>query len=83
MRHETCHVSPVTVIWGENENLFLLVLTNFHFQDKALTGLSEWLSDPAVSSNPTLLLIAGMIYTHEQNYNEALKYTHVGGSLDL
>jgi hypothetical protein len=59
------------------------LLTNFHFQDKALSGLSEWLSDTAVSSNPTLLLIAGMIYTHEQNYNDALKYTHVGGTLDL
>ena len=61
----------------------LSAATNFHFQDKALSGLSEWLSDPAVSSNSTLLLIAGMIYTHEQNYNEALKHTHVGGTLDL
>lgn len=63
--------------------LLALYLSGGAQKDKALSGLSEWLSDPAVSSNPSLLLIAGMIYTHEQNYNEALKHTHVGGTLDL
>jgi coatomer protein complex subunit epsilon len=63
--------------------LLALYLSGGAQKDKALSGLLEWLSDSAVSSNPTLLLIAGMINTHEQNYNEALKYTHVGGTLDL
>jgi coatomer protein complex subunit epsilon len=55
----------------------------FHFQDQALANLAEWLADPAIASNPTLLLVTGVIYAHEQNYNEALKHTHVGGTLDL
>ena len=56
---------------------------NLRLQEKALSSLTEWLSDSATASNPTLLLIAGMIYTHEQNYNEALKHTHSGVTLDL
>jgi coatomer protein complex subunit epsilon len=55
----------------------------FHLQDQALANLAEWLADPAIASNPTLLLVTGVIYAHEQNYNEALKHTHVGGTLDL
>ncbi len=65
-----------TIVWSS----FLHV---FHFQDQALANLAEWLADPAIASNPTLLLVTGVIYAHEQNYNEALKHTHVGGTLDL
>jgi coatomer subunit epsilon len=45
--------------------------------------IKEWLSDSAIGSNPVLRLIAGIIYMHEQDYNEALKHTHSGGTLDL
>jgi coatomer protein complex subunit epsilon len=55
----------------------------FHIQEQALASLTDWLSDLAIASNPMLLLVAGIIYAHEQNYNEALKHTHVGGTLDL
>ncbi len=55
----------------------------FHIQEQALASLTDWLSDSAIASNPMLLLVAGIIYAHEQNYNEALKHTHVGGTLDL
>jgi coatomer protein complex subunit epsilon len=52
-------------------------------KEQALASLTDWLSDSAIASNPMLLLVAGIIYAHEQNYNEALKHTHVGGTLDL
>eukprot|EP00897_Mesotaenium_endlicherianum_P007070 jgi/Mesen1/6391/ME000329S05552 len=51
--------------------------------EKALESLQEWLADPAIGSNTTLLLIAGTILTHEQNWNDALKHTHGGATLDL
>lgn len=30
-----------------------------------------------------LLVVAGTIYIHEQNYNEALRHTQAGGDLEL
>ena len=48
-----------------------------------MSSLKEWLADPALSNNPTLQLVAGTIYVHEQDYNEALKYTHGGETLEL
>ncbi|CAL5030102.1 unnamed protein product [Urochloa decumbens] len=52
-------------------------------KEGAISSLKEWLSDSAIGSNPVLRLIAGVIYMHEQDYNEALKHTHTGGTLDL
>ncbi|OAE32922.1 hypothetical protein AXG93_399s1310 [Marchantia polymorpha subsp. ruderalis] len=52
-------------------------------KEMALTSIQEWLADPAIASNPTLILVAGTIYAHERMYNDALKITHVGGTLDL
>jgi coatomer protein complex subunit epsilon len=63
--------------------LLALYLSGGEKKDQALANLAEWLADPAIASNPTLLLVTGVIYAHEQNYNEALKHTHVGGTLDL
>ena len=49
-----------------------------------LASLEGWLSDSVIGKNPTLLLMAGIIYTHEQNYVEALKVTHtISGDLEL
>lgn len=53
------------------------------FQEETLSHLKEWLSDPAWASNPTLQLVGGTVYVHEQDYNEALKYTHGGQTLEL
>ena len=52
-------------------------------KESAIVRLKEWLSDSAVGSNPVLRLIAGIIFMHEQDYTEALKHTHSGGTLDL
>ncbi|KAM3369600.1 hypothetical protein ACQJBY_017477 [Aegilops geniculata] len=52
-------------------------------KEGAISSLKEWLSDSAIGSNPVLRLIAGIIFMHEQDYNEALKHTHTGGTLDL
>lgn len=55
----------------------------FILQESAISSLREWLSDPAIGSNPILRTIAGIIYMHEQDYNEALKHTNAGGTMEL
>ena len=45
--------------------------------------LSEWQSDPATSANVTVLLVAGLIYTNEENYVEALRAVHGGHNLEM
>lgn len=52
-------------------------------QESAISSLREWLSDAAIGNNPVLRLIAGIIYMHEQDYNEALKHTNSGGTMEL
>ncbi|KAM7505736.1 hypothetical protein LguiB_004640 [Lonicera macranthoides] len=52
-------------------------------KETAISSLHEWLGDPAIGNNPILRLIAGIIFMHEQDYNEALKYTNVGGTMEL
>ena len=55
-----------------------------NLQEGVLASLEGWLSDSVIGKNPTLLLMAGIIYTHEQNYVEALKVTHtISGDLEL
>ncbi|CAA2975931.1 coatomer subunit epsilon-1-like, partial [Olea europaea subsp. europaea] len=48
-----------------------------------ISSLQERLGDPAIGNNPILRLIAGIIFMHEQDYNEALKRTNEGGTMDL
>eukprot|EP00475_Leptophrys_vorax_P016550 TRINITY_DN23022_c0_g1_i1.p1 TRINITY_DN23022_c0_g1~~TRINITY_DN23022_c0_g1_i1.p1 ORF type:complete len:291 (-),score=27.80 TRINITY_DN23022_c0_g1_i1:350-1222(-) len=53
-------------------------------KDSVLSSLEGYLSDSVVGKNPTLLLVAGTVYTHEQNYVDALKVTHaIPGNLEL
>jgi hypothetical protein len=59
------------------------VLLCAFLKEGAISSLKEWLSDSAIGSNPVLRLIAGIVFMHEQDYNEALKHTHTGGTLDL
>ncbi|KAI0494975.1 hypothetical protein KFK09_025121 [Dendrobium nobile] len=52
-------------------------------KESAISSLWEWLSDAAIGNNPVLRLVAGIIYMHEQDYNEALKHTNAGGTMEL
>jgi coatomer protein complex subunit epsilon len=52
-------------------------------QDDVLSTLSEWLSDSACNRNPTVLLMAGAIYSNEGMYEDALKACHSGISLEM
>ena len=49
----------------------------------ALEQAAAWLTDPACTSNPTVLLVAGLLYALEENYVEALRTCHTGGSLEM
>ncbi|KAK9152242.1 hypothetical protein Syun_010551 [Stephania yunnanensis] len=63
--------------------LLALYLSSPDNKESAISSLKEWLSDAAIGINPVLRLIAGIIYMHEQDYNEALKHTHAGGTMEL
>ena len=52
-------------------------------QDKVLATLSEWQADPATGANVTVLLVAGLIHTNEENYVEALRAVHGGHNLEM
>ncbi|KAG8385159.1 hypothetical protein BUALT_Bualt03G0012800 [Buddleja alternifolia] len=63
--------------------LLALYLSSPENKEMTISSLREWLEDPAIGNNPILRLIAGIIFMHEQDYNEALKYTNVGGTMEL
>ncbi|CAI9773324.1 unnamed protein product [Fraxinus pennsylvanica] len=63
--------------------LLALYLSNPANKEMTISSLQEWLGDPAIGNNPILRLIAGIIFMHEQDYNEALKHTNAGGTMDL
>ncbi|XP_031481190.1 coatomer subunit epsilon-1-like [Nymphaea colorata] len=63
--------------------LLALYLSGPQHKESAISSLREWLDDSAIGNNPVLRLVAGIIYMHEQDYNEALKHTHSGGTMDL
>ncbi|MCL7039985.1 hypothetical protein MKW94_016609 [Papaver nudicaule] len=52
-------------------------------KESTISSLKEWLGDSAIGNNPVLRLIAGIIFMHEQDYNEALKHTNTGGTMEL
>ncbi|XP_031092819.1 coatomer subunit epsilon-1-like isoform X2 [Ipomoea triloba] len=63
--------------------LLAIYLSGPEKKEMVISSLHELLGDPAVGSNPILRLIAGIIFMHEQDYNEALKYTNAGGTMEL
>ncbi|XP_078150417.1 coatomer subunit epsilon-2-like [Carex rostrata] len=63
--------------------LLALYLSGPENKESVISSLNELLGDSAIGSNPTLRLIAGTIFLHEQDFNEALKHTHSGGTLEL
>ncbi|KAL2341612.1 hypothetical protein Fmac_009552 [Flemingia macrophylla] len=52
-------------------------------KESAIASLKDWLADPAIGSNATLRLVAGLVFLHENDFNEALKYTNAGGTMEL
>lgn len=62
---------------------YLKLVKLLFLQEATIDSLQEWLGDAAIGSNPTLRLIAGIIYIHEKDYSEALKHTHSGGTMEL
>ncbi|XP_073281441.1 coatomer subunit epsilon-1-like [Primulina huaijiensis] len=60
--------------------LLALYLSSPDNKEVAISSLREWLGDAVIGNNPMLRLIAGIIFMHEQDYNEALKHTNVGGT---
>jgi len=48
----------------------------------ALVTVKQWLADGVAANNAILQVIAGIIYYHEQNYEEAMKVLHQSDSLE-
>ncbi|XP_065847555.1 coatomer subunit epsilon-1 [Euphorbia lathyris] len=63
--------------------LLALYLSSPETKESTISSLKEWLADSAVGNNATLRLIAGIIFMHEEDYNEALKHTNAGGTMEL
>jgi len=57
-------------------------LSSDNNKDISLVTLKQWMSDGVAAGNPTLQLIAGIIYFHEQNFEEAMKCLHQSNSLE-
>jgi len=51
-------------------------------KDMVLVQLKEWLSGARAATEPQLLLIGAIIYTHEADYKEALKLIHQSTDLE-
>ncbi|XP_031477898.1 coatomer subunit epsilon-1-like [Nymphaea colorata] len=63
--------------------LLALYLSGPQHKESAISSLQEWLNDSVTGNNLVLRLTAGTIYMHEQDYNEALKHTNLGGTMEL
>ncbi|BAT87734.1 coatomer subunit epsilon-1-like [Vigna umbellata] len=63
--------------------LLALYFSSPDTKDSAISSLKEWLADPAIGNNPTLRLVAGLVFLHENDFNEALKHTNAGGTMEL
>ena len=74
---------PTFGLGGENEPNWINLCSFWNTQESTISSLKELLGDPAIGNNPILRLIAGIVFMHEQDYNEALKHTHPGGTMEL
>ncbi|KAI4368045.1 hypothetical protein MLD38_016654 [Melastoma candidum] len=63
--------------------LLAMYLSSPDSKESVISSLNEWLEDPAIGNNTMLKLVAGTIFMHEQDYNEAVKHTNSGGTMDL
>ncbi|XP_050379704.1 uncharacterized protein LOC126797064 [Argentina anserina] len=48
---------------------------SFASRESAISNLKELLADPVIGNNPILRMVARNVFMHEQDYNEAFKYT--------
>jgi len=51
-------------------------------KEMALVQLKEWLSHPNSATEPQLLIVAAIIFSHERDYKEALKLTMQSTNLE-
>ncbi|EEF32502.1 coatomer subunit epsilon-1 [Ricinus communis] len=63
--------------------LLALYLSSPLNKESTISSLKGWLADSTYANNATLRLIAGTIFMHEEDYNEALKHTNAGGTMEL
>ncbi|KAG1676137.1 hypothetical protein FOA52_004977 [Chlamydomonas sp. UWO 241] len=63
--------------------LFAQYLSGSKTKDAVLSTLSEWLADTACNRNATVLLLAGLIYSQEGMYEDALKVCQSTTNLEL
>ncbi|CAI0546089.1 unnamed protein product [Linum tenue] len=63
--------------------LLALYLSSPENKQSVISSLKEWLADSAIGNNVILRLIAGIVFMNEEDYNEALKHTHAGGTMEL
>ncbi|GER30627.1 coatomer epsilon subunit [Striga asiatica] len=63
--------------------LLALYFSSTPNKEMAISRIFEWQGDPSKRDNPTFHLIAGIIFLNERNYNEALKFTGTGASMEL
>ncbi|KAJ6332571.1 COATOMER SUBUNIT EPSILON [Salix viminalis] len=63
--------------------LLALYLSSPENKESTILSLKEWLADSTIANNVILRLIAGIIFMHEEDYNEALKHTNAGGTMEL
>ncbi|CAA6668641.1 unnamed protein product [Spirodela intermedia] len=68
-----------------HEHLTLKILTFIICSkpESVFSSVKEWLNAPAIQNNSVLRLAVGTIFMHEQDYNEALKHTNAGGTMEL
>lgn len=52
-------------------------------RDTVKANLTSWLSDSETGNNPTLQLVAGIIYMEEGDFEEAAKVVHSGTTLEM
>uniref|UniRef100_A0A7S3QSH2 Coatomer subunit epsilon n=1 Tax=Dunaliella tertiolecta TaxID=3047 RepID=A0A7S3QSH2_DUNTE len=52
-------------------------------KEDVFATVGEWLADVTSNRNPTVVLVAGLLYTYEENYVEALKVCRSNLSLEI
>mmetsp|Transcript_22135 Transcript_22135/g.54794 ORF Transcript_22135/g.54794 Transcript_22135/m.54794 type:complete len:291 (-) Transcript_22135:308-1180(-) len=63
--------------------LLAVFMSREHEREQCVTTLQDWLADGALAQNPTLQLIAALMYSQDGKINEALKCCHTALSLEL
>mmetsp|Transcript_17625 Transcript_17625/g.30356 ORF Transcript_17625/g.30356 Transcript_17625/m.30356 type:complete len:296 (-) Transcript_17625:77-964(-) len=67
----------------QSVRLLATYLSSDENKEIALITLKEWLSDSISQNNPTLQIIAAIIYCHERTYEEALRAIHNATTLEM